>query len=242
MKMNIEGKVALVTGGGRDIGKEISKTFAEEGVFVAINYNKSSLEAENTAKEIISNGGKAKIYKADITSYEEVTIMINKIKRDLGTIDFLVNNAGYTKIQKFVESTPLDWDRQIDTSLKGAINCCHAVAADMISNKFGKIINLVGDKGISVGENSNVEIKKLISKNSNIGVASKDGSITRINNAFLENMNICFSAYNKKQEFNGGLLDINNYQCNNYSQKYDFDDQSIIKLNKKIVKNIINEL
>ena len=151
MKMNIEGKVALVTGGGRDIGKEISKTFAEEGVFVAINYNKSSLEAENTAKEIISNGGKAKIYKADITSYEEVTMMINKIKRDLGTIDFLVNNAGYTKIQKFVESTPLDWDRQIDTSLKGAINCCHAVAADMISNKFGKIINLVGDSS-RIGE------------------------------------------------------------------------------------------
>ena len=67
------------------------------------------------------------------------------------SIDFLINNAGYTKIQKFVESTPLDWDQQIDTSLKGAINCCHAVAADMISNKFGKIINLVGDSS-RIGE------------------------------------------------------------------------------------------
>ena len=151
MKMNIEGKIALVTGGGRDIGKEISKTFAAEGVLVAINYNKSSLEAENTAKEIISNGGKVKIYKADITSYKEVTTMINQIKHDLGSIDFLINNAGYTKIQKFVESTPLDWDQQIDTSLKGAINCCHAVAVDMISNKFGKIINLVGDSS-RIGE------------------------------------------------------------------------------------------
>ena len=92
MKMNIEGKIALVTGGGRDIGKEISKTFAAEGVLVAINYNKSSLEAENTAKEIISNGGKAKIYKADITSYKEVTTMINQIKHDLGSIDFLINS------------------------------------------------------------------------------------------------------------------------------------------------------
>ena len=93
-----------------------------------------------------------------------------------------------------------------------------------------------GDKGISVGENSNVEIKQLISKNSNIGVASKDSSITKIDNAFLKNMNICFSAYNKKQEFNGSFLNIDNYQCNSYSQKNDFDDQSIIKLDKKIVK------
>ena len=93
-----------------------------------------------------------------------------------------------------------------------------------------------GDKGISVGENSNVEIKQLISKNSNIGVASKDSSITKIDNAFLKNMNICFSAYNKKQEFNGSFLNIDNYECNSYSQKNDFDDQSIIKLDKKIVK------
>ncbi len=92
-----------------------------------------------------------------------------------------------------------------------------------------------GDKGISVGENSNVEIKQLISKDSNIGVASKDSSTTKIDNAFLENMNICFSVYNKKQEFNGSFLDIHNYQCNNYSQKNDFDGQSIIKLNKKII-------
>jgi|TARA_B110000503_G_scaffold34630_1_gene56437 2-hydroxycyclohexanecarboxyl-CoA dehydrogenase len=151
MKLNIKGKVALVTGGGRDIGKEISKTFAEEGAFVAINYNTSSKEAKETAQIINENGGNAKIYKADITNYEEVIKMVQNIKKDLGTIDFLINNAGYTKIQRFIESTPLDWDQQIDTSLKGAINCCHAVAPDMISNKFGKIINLVGDSS-RIGE------------------------------------------------------------------------------------------
>ncbi len=126
------------------------------------------------------------------------------------------------------------------TSINSKNDCIDFSYGEYLIEKV--LVESCGDKGISVGENSNVEIKKLISKNSNIGVASKDGSITRINNAFLENMNICFSAYNKKQEFNGSLLDINNYQCNNYSQKYDFDDQSIIKLNKKIVKNIINEL
>ena len=120
------------------------------------------------------------------------------------------------------------------TSINSKNDCIDFSYGEYLIEKV--LVESCGDKGISVGENSNVEIKKLISKNSNIGVASKDGSITRINNAFLENMNICFSAYNKKQEFNGSLLDINNYQCNNYSQKYDFDDQSIIKLNKKIVK------
>ena len=151
MKLNIEGKIALVTGGGRDIGKEISKTLAHEGAFVAINYNKSFKDAEKTAQIIIDNGGKAKIYKADITNYDDVKNMVHKIKDECGDIDFLINNAGYTKIQRFVESTPLDWDRQIDTSLKGAINCCHAVAPDMISKKFGKIINLVGDSS-RIGE------------------------------------------------------------------------------------------
>ena len=151
MKLNLGKKVVLVTGGGRDIGKEISNAFANEGASVAINFNNSSKDAEQTAEEIISKGGVAKIFKADITKYNEVLKMVQCIKKDLGSIDFLINNAGYTKIQRFVESNVNDWDKQIDTSLKGAINCCHAVAPDMIEKQFGKIINLVGDSS-RIGE------------------------------------------------------------------------------------------
>lgn len=151
MNLNFENKVALVTGGGRDIGKEISNTFAAEGASIAINYNNSPKDAEETAQEITSKGGKAKIFKADITEYNEVLKMVKNIKQELGSIDFLINNAGYTKIQRFLDSNTDDWDRQIDTSLKGAINCCHAVAPDMITKKFGKIVSLVGDSS-RIGE------------------------------------------------------------------------------------------
>jgi uncharacterized ubiquitin-like protein YukD len=113
---------------------------------------------------------------------------------------------------------------------------------DCIDFSYGQYLikNVVseycGDKGLSVGENSNVKVNELISKYSKIGVASKDSSVTEIDQANLENIIICFSAYNKKQEFNGALLNVNNYECNNYDQKFNFDDQSIIKLNNKIMK------
>ena len=102
---------------------------------------------------------------------------------------------------------------------------------DCIDFSYGQYLikNVVseycGDKGLSVGENSNVKVNELISKYSKIGVASKDSSVTEIDQANLENIIICFSAYNKKQEFNGALLNVNNYECNNYDQKFNFDDQ-----------------
>ena len=90
MNLNLGKKVVLVTGGGRDIGKEISNTFAYEGASVAINFNNSSKDAEQTAEEINSKGGVAKIFKADITKYNEVLKMVQSIKKDLGSIDFLI--------------------------------------------------------------------------------------------------------------------------------------------------------
>ena len=96
------------------------------------------------------------------------------------------------------------------TSINSKNDCIDFSYGEYLIKKV--FVESCGDKGISVGENSNVEIKQLISKNSNIGVASKDSSTTKIDNAFLESMNICFSVYNKKQEFNGSFLDIDNYQ------------------------------
>ena len=151
MKLNFGKKVVLVTGGGRDIGKEISNIFAHEGASVAINFNNSSKDAEQTAEEINSKGGIAKIFKADITKYNEVLKMVQSIKKDLGSIDFLINNAGYTKIKKFVETNSDDWNKQIDISLKGAIHCCYLVSKKMIDNQNGRIINIVGDSS-RVGE------------------------------------------------------------------------------------------
>ena len=91
-----------------------------------------------------------------------------------------------------------------------------------------------GDKGLSVGEKSNLQLNEIFIENSNIGIASKDSSVTKLNNAYLKNLKTCLSAYNKKQEFFGGLIEIQNINCENYSKKIETD------INSKII--IENEL
>ena len=97
-------------------------------------------------------------------------------------------------------------------------------------------LNLIncGDKGLSVGEKSFVQLNEIIVENSDIGIASKDSSITRLENAYLKNLTTCVSAYNKKQEFYGGLVEAKNVECKNYAYKTDAD------INSKII--IENEL
>ncbi len=151
MNLNLDGKVALVTGGARDVGGDISKLLAAEGASVAINYNRSAEDAKAVAKEIASHGGKAKTYKADISSYEQVNQMVDGIVAEWGRLDILINNAGYVKYQRFVESGPEDWKPQIDVCLYGALHCCRAVAPHMIAQEGGRIISLIGDSS-RIGE------------------------------------------------------------------------------------------
>ncbi|KSV81852.1 3-oxoacyl-ACP reductase [Sinorhizobium sp. Sb3] len=151
MQTNLNGKVALITGGGRDVGGDIARSLAAEGAIVAVNYSRSHAEAEAVVKSIKDAGGKARAYQADISDNEQVKAMVAAVQTDFGTIDVLVNNAGYVKYQRFVESTPDDWKKQIDVCLYGAINCCHAVAPLMIAQNAGRIVNLVGDSS-RIGE------------------------------------------------------------------------------------------
>ncbi|KQX43166.1 MULTISPECIES: SDR family NAD(P)-dependent oxidoreductase [Ensifer] len=151
MQTNLNGKVALITGGGRDVGGDIARALAAEGAIVAVNYSRSQAEAESVVRSIKDAGGRAKAYQADISDNEQVKAMVAAAHADFGTIDVLVNNAGYVKYQRFVESTPEDWKKQIDVCLYGAINCCHAVAPSMIAQNSGRIINLVGDSS-RIGE------------------------------------------------------------------------------------------
>ncbi|MBB5553630.1 SDR family NAD(P)-dependent oxidoreductase [Rhizobium lentis] len=151
METNLKGKVALVTGGGRDIGGDIARALAAEGAVVAVNYSRSRDEAEAVVTSIEAGGGKAKAYQADISDNAQVKAMIAAVTADFGTVDILVNNAGYVKYQPFVDSTPQDWKQQIDVCLYGAINCCHEVAPLMIAQNSGRIINLVGDSS-RIGE------------------------------------------------------------------------------------------
>jgi 2-hydroxycyclohexanecarboxyl-CoA dehydrogenase len=145
MDLALNGKVALVTGGARDVGREISLALAREGAVVAINYLHSKADAEATAAEIAREGGRAALYQADIASYDAATGMVADVVRDLGRLDVLVNNAGYIESKLFLESRPEEWRRQIDVGLYGVLNCCHAAAPRMAEQRSGRIVNIVGD-------------------------------------------------------------------------------------------------
>lgn len=151
MELGLGGKVALVTGGGRDVGGDIARTLAAEGAKVAVNYRRSEAEAAGVIEAIRAAGGEAKACRADISDYTEVTGMVEAIVADWGRIDILVNNAGYVKYQRFVDSRPEDWKAQIDVCLYGAIHCSHAVAPHMLRQEGGRIVSLVGDSS-RIGE------------------------------------------------------------------------------------------
>src|SRR4051812_18792846 len=151
MDLGLKGKVALVTGAARDVGREIALTLAAEGAAVAVNYLSSATEAEAVVTEIAAKGGKAKAYKADVSDYVAVKRMVDAAAHDFGGLNILVNNAGLAKRQRFVETTPDDWKKQIDICLYGAIHCCHAAAPHLEGGKNGRIISVIGDSS-RVGE------------------------------------------------------------------------------------------
>jgi len=149
----LQGKIALITGASKGIGKDIAILMAKLGAKVVINYSKNRKIAKQAKSEIEQNNGEAIIYKADISLPYEVKDMIEAAIDNFGKIDILVNNAGITDPRSFLELTEEDWDRMMNINLKGCFNCCKYVVTHMIKNKYGKIINMssVVAKSGSVG-------------------------------------------------------------------------------------------
>ena len=151
MDTGLKDKVALVTGGGRDVGGDIARSLAAEGAMVAVNYSRSEGEAAKVVDSITAAGGVAKAFKADISDYDAVTGMVDAIVAEWGRVDILVNNAGFVKYQKFVDITPADWKPQIEVCMYGALHCSHAVVPHMIRQNGGRIIYIAGDSS-RIGE------------------------------------------------------------------------------------------
>jgi 3-oxoacyl-[acyl-carrier protein] reductase len=151
MDFNLKGRVALITGAGHGIGREIALTLAAEGAAVGINYHRSGADADAVVMEIRSAGGKAKAYRATVGDYAAVETMIAEIAHDFDGLDILVNNAGIARIQKFAKTRPEDWKEQIDVDLYGTIHCCHAALPRFTARGGGRIISLVGDSS-RIGE------------------------------------------------------------------------------------------
>jgi len=151
MDLNLAGRTALVTGGANGVGREIALALAAEGAAVAVNYRRSADEASAAVAEIAAAGGKAIAIGADVGDFAAVQAMVARVAGELGGLDILVNNAGVALRQRFTESTPEDWRRQIDTCLYGAIHCCHAAAPHLEKSGRGRIVSLIGDSS-RVGE------------------------------------------------------------------------------------------
>lgn len=151
MDLQLNGKVALVTGGARDVGREISLALAAEGVSVAVNYRNSAQDAEAVVAQIRQAGGTAKAYKADVADLAEVQAMVAAVATDFGGLDIVVNNAGLAIRQRFTDSSEKEWKAQIDTCLYGAIHLAHAAAPYLEKSGNGRLIAVVGDSS-RVGE------------------------------------------------------------------------------------------
>ena len=145
--MKFQGKVILITGAARGVGKVIAKGFAQEGATVIIN-DIDLLEGEKVAKQINQEGFKAFVIKADVSKSAEVEAMIHKVINSYGGIDILINNAAvFARSVPIVELEEEEWDRVMSINLKSVFNCCKAVIRHMIKRGSGKIINITSFTG-----------------------------------------------------------------------------------------------
>jgi 3-oxoacyl-[acyl-carrier protein] reductase len=140
--LKLNGKVALITGASRGIGRAIGRRFAEEGASVVVNYATNRGAAEELCEEIRAAGGKAIALGADVADAPQVNHMVEAAIREFKRIDILVNNAGILKTSTLLDATLTDLDRMIDVNLKGVMHCVRAVAGEMMKRKEGKILNL----------------------------------------------------------------------------------------------------
>lgn len=145
----LEGKVALVTGAARGIGKAIAMRFAEAGADVAFTDLAINESAEQTVKEIEAMGVKCKAYASNAASFEESHEVVKQIVEDFGRIDVLVNNAGITKDGLMMRMSEAQWDAVINVNLKSAFNFIHAVTPVMARQRGGSIINMSSVVGVS---------------------------------------------------------------------------------------------
>ncbi len=141
--MKLKGKVALITGASRGIGRGIAEVFADEGADVAVNYVASDQKAEEVADAIRKKGRRAITVKADVATRKDVEPMIDKVWKELGPLDMLVNNAGIETIVPFLELTDEQWTRLVDVNLRGAWLCSQVFCRRAIAEgRKGSIVNI----------------------------------------------------------------------------------------------------
>jgi 3-oxoacyl-[acyl-carrier protein] reductase len=147
--MNFKGKVALVTGGSRGIGRAIALELGRLGASVMINYyqNADAADAELVKNEIEANGGKADIYQADVSDFSQAEALVKATIESFDDLNILVNNAGITRDSLIMTMSESDWDAVIETNLKSTFNCSKPAVRYMMRKRIGRIINISSISG-----------------------------------------------------------------------------------------------
>jgi 3-oxoacyl-[acyl-carrier protein] reductase len=146
---SLEGRIALVTGGSRGIGRAIVEALAGAGASVAFTYRNSATAAEEIVAHQAGKGRKAKAYAADAASNAASATLVDSVIKEFGRLDILVNNAGITKDTLLMRMSEEDWDRVITNNLKSVFNVTKAACRPMMGQKAGKIINITSIVGIT---------------------------------------------------------------------------------------------
>ncbi len=146
--IDLSGKVALVTGGSRGLGRAIAVQLAEVGADVAVNYLQNAEAAEETGRLIAEQGRRFIVCQADVTAREGVKAMVEQVAEELGGPDIVVSNAGIISDQFLAFMKPEQWESVIETSLTGAFNCCQAALRPMMKKRWGRIVNIASDAGL----------------------------------------------------------------------------------------------
>jgi 3-oxoacyl-[acyl-carrier protein] reductase len=145
--LSLEGRVAIVTGAARGIGKAIALLLARRGAAVVVNYQHSAQAADQLVAEIYNDGGKALAFQADVSKMAQAQQLVKSAIEDFGGLDILVNNAGITRDTLIMMMSEEDWDEVIATNLKGTFNCSKVAARHMMRKRYGRIINITSISG-----------------------------------------------------------------------------------------------
>ena len=147
--MDFTGKVAVVTGGSRGIGRAIALRLAAGGAKVVVNYNSNEAAANEVVRQVQAGGGEAIAVQADVSQPAQAQALVDAAQKMFGRVDILVNNAGTTRDTLIMRMSEEDWDLVIDTNLKGAFNCSKAVVRTMMKQRYGRIVNIASVSGLA---------------------------------------------------------------------------------------------
>lgn len=147
--LDLSGRVALVTGASRGIGRAVALRLAQCGARVVINYHRSAAQADELAREIRSQGGECLVVQADVSLSADVERMMGETQRAFGRIDILVNNAGLNRDTLILRMSEEDWDQVLATNLRAAFLCTKAVLRPMMRQRWGRIINISSVAGLA---------------------------------------------------------------------------------------------